>query len=103
MNVQIIVYLAEISAGLSTLKLDGGRLKGGRLVLPGLELVYLWHGFSVIGQKYHLVERFFLLIEETQEQVGTIKGNGWAPLKGTGGHHLREWVGTIKKGMGGHH
>ena len=44
-------------------------LQGGNLTLPGLELVYLWHGFSVIGQQYHLVERFFILIEDTQDQV----------------------------------
>jgi hypothetical protein len=44
-------------------------MQGGSLALPGLELVYLWHGFSVIGQMYHLVERFFILIEETQTQV----------------------------------
>jgi hypothetical protein len=84
---QIIAYLAEISATCPHKTGFGPKMKGGRLVLPGLELVYLWHGFSVIGQKYHLVERFFLLIEETQEQVGTIEGNGWAPLKRMGGHH----------------
>ncbi|XP_023326849.1 tetratricopeptide repeat protein 39A [Eurytemora carolleeae] len=46
--------------------------RNGRLLLPGLELVYLWHGFSVIGDQRHILERFHTLIEETEKQVGNL-------------------------------
>ena len=36
----------------------------GRLTLPGLELVYLWNGFNIVGLHYNLVERFFVVVEE---------------------------------------
>jgi len=41
----------------------------GRLVLPGLEMLYLWHGFSIFGHQYHMVEKIHLIIEEAQKQI----------------------------------
>ena len=41
--------------------------QGGRLTLPGLELVYLWNGFTILGLHYQMVERFFILIEKEME------------------------------------
>jgi hypothetical protein len=34
-----------------------------RLLLPGLELIYLWNGFSVLGRKYALVERLYVAVQ----------------------------------------
>lgn len=38
--------------------------QGGRLVLPGIELVYLWNGFSILGQQFHLVETYYAMVEQ---------------------------------------
>lgn len=37
--------------------------QNGRLVLPALELIYLWNGFKIIGRQYSAVEKFYVLIE----------------------------------------
>merc|ERR1711874_486190 len=44
-------------------KADRFLKQGGRLTLPGLELVYLWNGFKIIGRDYKAVEKFYVLIE----------------------------------------
>ena len=41
--------------------------QGGRLTLPGLELVYLWNGFSIMGLDYTRAERFLVTIEAEME------------------------------------
>ena len=43
--------------------------QGGRLTLPGLELVYLWNGFSIMGLDYTRVERYYVIIEQEMEAV----------------------------------
>ena len=43
--------------------------QGGRLTLPGLELVYLWNGFTILGLHYKLVEQFCVVIEEEMERI----------------------------------
>ena len=43
--------------------------QGGRLTLPGIELVYLWNGFTILGLHYKLVEQFFVVIEEEMERI----------------------------------
>jgi len=48
-------------------KADRWTKQGGRLTLPGLELVYLWNGFTILGLHYQMVESFFVLIEKEME------------------------------------
>ena len=40
----------------------------GQLTLPGLELVYLWNGFSIMGLEYSRVEQYYVTVEHTMEQ-----------------------------------
>jgi len=41
--------------------------QGGRLLVPGLELIYLWNGFSIIGRHYNLVESVYVAVQEAEE------------------------------------
>jgi len=52
--------------------------QGGRLTLPGLELVYLWNGFTILGQHYQMVEQFFVLIEQEMEVTEQRRGKAAA-------------------------
>ena len=47
--------------------------QGGRLTLPGLELVYLWNGFVVLGQHFNMVERYYVMVEE---ELASLQGRG---------------------------
>jgi len=42
--------------------------QGGRLLLPGWELVYLWNGFSILGKVFSLVECVYVAVQEAQEK-----------------------------------
>ena len=37
-----------------------------RLLVPGLELIYLWNGFSIIGRHYNLVESVYVAVQVTR-------------------------------------
>ena len=37
-----------------------------RLLVPGLELIYLWNGFSIIGRHYNLVESVYVAVQVLQ-------------------------------------
>ena len=39
------------------------------LALPGLELVYLWNGFSIMGLQYARVERYLVTVEQEMERA----------------------------------
>ena len=41
--------------------------QGGRLLVPGLELVYLWNGFSILGKQYSLVEAVYVAVQEGEQ------------------------------------
>lgn len=43
--------------------------QGGRLVLPGIELVYLWNGFSILGQQRSMVETYYAMVEQELETI----------------------------------
>jgi len=60
-------------------KADRWCKQGGRLTLPGLELVYLWNGFTILGLHYNMVEQFFVLIE--QEMSVVVKRRAGAAAK----------------------
>ena len=48
--------------------------QGGRLALPGLELVYVWNGFNIIGKSPRLVEAMLELVNEEKERLKTANG-----------------------------
>ena len=50
--------------------------QGGRLTLPGLELVYLWNGFSIMGLDYTRAERFLVTIEAEMEAAERRRSDG---------------------------
>ena len=39
------------------------------LVLPALELIYVWNGFAILGQDYKLVENMYILVEKEKKKV----------------------------------
>ena len=48
------------------------------LLLPALELIYVWNGFRILGKQYHLVEPIYVMIEETGRKLEECKGNAEA-------------------------
>ena len=43
--------------------------QGNFLVLPALELIYVWNGFKIIGKSWQMVEPVFLLVEKAIDQT----------------------------------
>ncbi len=39
------------------------------LVLPGLELIYMWNGYALLGQDFRLIERMYVLVEKEKKKV----------------------------------
>jgi len=48
-------------------KAERWQAQGGRLLVPGVELVYLWNGFSIIGRHYNLVEQVYVTVQEAEK------------------------------------
>ena len=48
--------------------------QGGRLALPGLELVYVWNGFNIIGRSPKLVEAMLELVNKEKERLKATNG-----------------------------
>ncbi len=48
--------------------------QGNNLVLPGLELIYVWNGFKILGKYWHLVEPIYVLVENTMKRLEAEKG-----------------------------
>lgn len=40
-----------------------------RLVLPAIELMYLWNAFKIIGKHFYLADNIFKLLEEAQTEL----------------------------------
>jgi len=47
--------------------------QNNRLLLPAMEMIYLWHGFSILVQNYNLLENFHSIILETRNQMTNIE------------------------------
>merc|ERR1719410_1021367 len=43
--------------------------QGNYLVLPGIELIYAWNGFKILGQSSSLIEPIFELVEKAEAKV----------------------------------
>ncbi len=49
--------------------------QGNNLALPAIELIYVWNGFKILGQKFQLVEPLYVLVEKTEKRLKKYKGN----------------------------
>ena len=38
--------------------------QGNTLILPSLELIYLWNGFRILGSRYKTIEPLYILVEK---------------------------------------
>ena len=50
-------------------KAERWNAQDGRLTLPGLELVYLWNGFSIMGLEYSRVEQYYVVVEQELDSL----------------------------------
>jgi hypothetical protein len=48
--------------------------QGNCLVLPSLELIYMWNGFRLLGSRYDIIERLYVLVEKAIKQHERNKG-----------------------------
>ena len=47
--------------------------QGNFLVLPALELIYVWNGFRILGQSYNMIEPVYLLVEKAEAKANAEK------------------------------
>ena len=50
--------------------------QGESLVLPVVELIYAWNGFTVLEKQFKLVEKLFVLTERIGKDLERDKGGG---------------------------
>ena len=55
-------------------KADRFLIQGNFLVLPGLELIYVWNGFKILGKSYTMIEPIYVLVEKAAEELDKEKG-----------------------------
>ena len=48
--------------------------QGNCLILPSLELVYMWNGFRIIGSRFETIEPIYVLVEKAIKQHERNKG-----------------------------
>jgi len=50
-------------------KADRFLAQGNHLVLPALELIYVWNGFKILGKSWEMMEPVFLLVEKCLKDI----------------------------------
>ena len=50
--------------------------QGEKLTLAGLELIYAWNGYRILGKKYECVDRVYVLAEEERQRLEAIPQHG---------------------------
>lgn len=60
-------------------KADRFLTQGNFLVVPALELIYVWNGFKILGNSWSLVEPIFVLVEQVYAQTQAEKSE-WSKL-----------------------
>ena len=55
-------------------KADRFLAQGNQLVLPALELIYVWNGFKILGKSWKMMEPVFLLVEKSLKDIELKKG-----------------------------
>jgi len=48
--------------------------QGNSLMLPSLELIYVWNGFRTLGKSWGLVDPVFVLVEKSLKELSTKRG-----------------------------
>ena len=56
-------------------KADRFITQGHFLVLPAIELIYVWNGFRILGQSWKTIEPLYILIEKAEAKAIAEKGN----------------------------
>ncbi|GFS13728.1 tetratricopeptide repeat protein 39B [Elysia marginata] len=49
--------------------------QGNYLILPALELIYVWNGFSILGKNRQLLEKMLVDVEETLTEIAKKSGS----------------------------
>ena len=49
--------------------------QGNNLILPSLELIYMWNGFRTLGSRYKTIEPLYVLVEKAVKAHERNKGN----------------------------
>ena len=52
--------------------------QGNNLILPSLELIYMWNGFRTLGSRYKTIEPLYILVEKAIKAHERNKGNIWS-------------------------
>ncbi|KAK6990818.1 tetratricopeptide repeat protein 39B-like isoform X2 [Biomphalaria glabrata] len=45
--------------------------QGGYLILPALELIYVWNGFNIVGKNQELLDKMLLVVEATVTELAS--------------------------------
>ena len=55
-------------------KADRFLAQGNHLVLPSLELIYVWNGFKTLGKSWQTMDSVFVLVEKCLQDIELEKG-----------------------------
>ena len=55
-------------------KADRFLAQGNYLVLPALELIYVWNGFKILGKSWQMTEPILVLVEKYLQEIELEKG-----------------------------
>ena len=55
-------------------KADRFLAQGNHLVLPALELIYVWNGFKTLGKSWQTMDSVFVLVEKCLQDIELERG-----------------------------